>query len=45
MYSSREIVRALERRGFTRVSQRGSHLKLRKTTSEGVLTAIVPVGG
>ncbi|MCZ6535245.1 MAG: type II toxin-antitoxin system HicA family toxin [Chloroflexi bacterium] len=44
MYSSGQIVRTLERSGFTRVSQRGSHLKLRKTTEQGVLTAIVPMG-
>ncbi|MBI2164801.1 MAG: type II toxin-antitoxin system HicA family toxin [Chloroflexi bacterium] len=43
-YSSREVVRALERLGFERVSQRGSHLKLRRRTSEGTRTTIVKMG-
>ncbi|MBI4362381.1 MAG: type II toxin-antitoxin system HicA family toxin [Euryarchaeota archaeon] len=36
--SAREIIRALERAGFGQVSQRGSHIKLRR----GDRTAIVP---
>ncbi len=43
-YSSREVVHALERLGFLRVSQRGSHLKLRRQTSEGTRTVIVKMG-
>ncbi len=37
-----EVVRRLRAAGFTAVSQRGSHVKLRKHTPDGVLTTIVP---
>ena len=42
LYSSRAIVKILERYGFVFVSQKGSHIKLRKFTSIKTLTAIVP---
>lgn len=38
------MVRALERLGFQRVSQRGSHLKLRRPGVEGTRTVIVKAG-
>lgn len=38
--SGAEAVRALQQAGFQRVSQRGSHVKLRSPTSR---TAIVPL--
>ena len=38
----REVLRALQRAGFTRVSQRGSHIKLKKRTAQGELVVIVP---
>ncbi len=38
LYSSRQIVKVLRRKGFVFVSQRGSHIKFRKRT----LTIIVP---
>lgn len=41
--SSRQVIRALERVGFVRVSQRGSHVKLRRRTSESDTTVIVPL--
>ncbi|MBI4498990.1 MAG: type II toxin-antitoxin system HicA family toxin [Chloroflexi bacterium] len=41
--SGREVVRALERLGFGFVSQEGSHVKLRKRTSERTYTVIVPL--
>lgn len=41
LYSSREVIRALERAGFAYVSQRGSHVKYRKAGSP-TRTAIVP---
>lgn len=41
--SGRQVIRALERAGFTRVSQRGSHVKLRRQASEGERTVIVPL--
>jgi predicted RNA binding protein YcfA (HicA-like mRNA interferase family) len=43
LYSSDEIIKALERAGFTKVSQRGSHAKYRRV-GEPTLTVIVPAG-
>jgi predicted RNA binding protein YcfA (HicA-like mRNA interferase family) len=43
LYSSAEVIAGLERAGFIFVSQRGSHVKYRKTVSP-VLTVIVPAG-
>jgi predicted RNA binding protein YcfA (HicA-like mRNA interferase family) len=43
LYSSEQIVRTLEREGFLFVSQRGSHVKYRRTGSP-TLTVIVPAG-
>jgi predicted RNA binding protein YcfA (HicA-like mRNA interferase family) len=37
-----EVVRRLKAAGFEVASQRGSHVKLRKHTSEGTLTTVVP---
>ncbi|MEK7364039.1 MAG: type II toxin-antitoxin system HicA family toxin, partial [candidate division NC10 bacterium] len=37
-------MRALERMGFQQVSQRGSHLKLRRQTPERGYTVIVKMG-
>jgi predicted RNA binding protein YcfA (HicA-like mRNA interferase family) len=44
LYSSQQIVKTLEREGFTFVSQRGSHAKYRKTDSAVIFTVIVPAG-
>jgi predicted RNA binding protein YcfA (HicA-like mRNA interferase family) len=45
LYSSQEIVKALEREGFVYISQRGSHVKYRKTSSSIIIhTVIVPAG-
>jgi predicted RNA binding protein YcfA (HicA-like mRNA interferase family) len=43
LYSSREVIAALERNGFDFVSQRGSHVKYRKAGSP-TRTVIVPAG-
>lgn len=43
LYSSRQVIAALEREGFIFVSQRGSHVKYRKAGSP-VKTVIVPAG-
>lgn len=40
--SYREIKRKLEAAGFEVVSQKGSHVKFAKDTTEGKLTTIVP---
>lgn len=42
-YSSREIIKTLERLGFSFISQKGSHAKYRKT-DDATLTVIVPAG-
>ena len=33
IFKPREIIRALERNGYTQVSQKGSHIKFRKDSS------------
>ena len=41
LHSSKEILKVLEQKGFFFVSQKGSHLKYRKTGNP-TLTAIIP---
>jgi len=41
--SGEEAIRALERLGFTRVRQRGSHIVLKKQTAEGEVGCVVPL--
>ncbi len=41
LYSSKEIVKVLLRRGFIFISQKGSHQKYRKAGSK-TLTVIIP---
>jgi len=43
LYSSRQVIAALEREGFAFVAQRGSHAKYRKAGSPA-RTVIVPAG-
>lgn len=42
LYSAREILSALQRAGFSIVSQKGSHIKLAKSKKDKVYTVIVP---
>ncbi len=42
LYSARQIIRALQRLGFEVVSQKGSHIKLRKRVNGQVFSPIVP---
>ncbi len=42
LYSARAILSALQRTGFSVISQRGSHIKLHKRTEDKVFTVIVP---
>lgn len=42
LYSSAEIIKALQKQGFIYISQKGSHAKFRKTSGL-TLTVIVPV--
>jgi predicted RNA binding protein YcfA (HicA-like mRNA interferase family) len=44
LYSSQQVVKALEREGFAFVSQRGSHVKYRKAGASIIYTVIVPAG-
>ncbi len=41
--SGEEAIRALERLGFRRVRQRGSHVILKKETAQGSIGCVVPV--
>lgn len=41
LYSSDEIIKVLQKKGFVYIAQKGSHVKFRKTGSP-VLTVIVP---
>ncbi|HTX86797.1 MAG TPA: type II toxin-antitoxin system HicA family toxin [Candidatus Nanoarchaeia archaeon] len=43
LYSSSQIIKVLQSKGFIYISQKGSHAKFRKT-GKPVLTAIVPAG-
>jgi predicted RNA binding protein YcfA (HicA-like mRNA interferase family) len=43
LYSSRQVIAALEHEGFAFVAQRGSHVKYRKAGSPA-RTVIVPAG-
>ena len=40
-YSAREILRVLQQAGFEKVSQKGSHIKLRGLREGNLLTVIV----
>lgn len=42
LYSARVVLLALQRAGFSRVSQRGSHIKLFKREEDKIFTVIVP---
>ena len=41
--SGQEAIRALERLGFEKVRQRGSHVVLKKQTPKGALGCVVPL--
>ncbi len=41
LYSSRQIIKVLEQKGFIFISQKGSHIKYRKT-GKPTLTTIIP---
>lgn len=40
--SGRKVIRALERLGFVQIRQKGSHIILKRETSEGVTGCTVP---
>ncbi|HEY4510674.1 MAG TPA: type II toxin-antitoxin system HicA family toxin [Candidatus Paceibacterota bacterium] len=42
LYSSKQIIKALGVRGFVFVSQKGSHIKLRRKLKNTVFTVIIP---
>ncbi|HUV88753.1 MAG TPA: type II toxin-antitoxin system HicA family toxin [Anaerolineae bacterium] len=41
--SGEEAIRALERLGFVRIRQQGSHMVLKKKTPEGEVGCVVPL--
>ena len=41
--SGKETIRALERLGFKKVRQKGSHVVLKKETENGVIGCVVPL--
>jgi predicted RNA binding protein YcfA (HicA-like mRNA interferase family) len=41
--SGEEAIRALERLGFVRVRQRGSHVVLKRQTPQGAVGCVVPL--
>ncbi|MBN1114635.1 MAG: type II toxin-antitoxin system HicA family toxin [Oligoflexia bacterium] len=40
--SSRKLLSALKKLGFVEISQKGSHIKMRRITPRGIDTVIVP---
>ena len=42
LYSARVILKALQKAGFSIISQKGSHIKLFRRKGEKVFTVIVP---
>jgi len=44
LYSSRDIIKILQQKGFVYISQKGSHVKFRKNVKGSNLTVIVPAG-
>jgi predicted RNA binding protein YcfA (HicA-like mRNA interferase family) len=42
LYSAREIIKALKRAGFTEISQKGSHIKMRGVWRKKTQTIIIP---
>ena len=43
LYSAREVLKTLKRAGFSEISQKGSHVKLRGFWSGKLQTVIVPM--
>lgn len=43
LYSSSDAIKVLQKKGFVYISQKGSHVKLRKT-GNSTLTVIIPTG-
>jgi len=41
--TGQEAIRALQRLGFEKVRQRGSHVILKKETSEGAVGCVIPL--
>lgn len=42
LYSARQVIKALQRLRFTIISQKGSHIKLRRVIEGNIFTPIVP---
>jgi predicted RNA binding protein YcfA (HicA-like mRNA interferase family) len=42
LYSAKSVLKALKHAGFKKISQKGSHIKLRGISEGKILTVIVP---
>jgi predicted RNA binding protein YcfA (HicA-like mRNA interferase family) len=42
LYSSKQIIKVLQQKGFVYISQKGSHVKFRKYQKASALTVIAP---
>jgi len=42
IYKPKQIIKTLNKLGFSQVSQKGSHIKLEKQTPDGTRTVIIP---
>jgi len=42
LYSSRQVIKALNKLGFSKISQKGSHIKIRGIIEGKLQTAIIP---
>lgn len=42
LYSAKQVIKALQKAGFVKISQKGSHIKLRGLREGRLLTVIVP---
>jgi len=42
LYSAKQVIKGLKRLGFIKISQRGSHIKMRGVMKGEIRTAIIP---
>lgn len=40
--SGKEVIKALSKTGFVAIRQKGSHVILKRETTEGIITTVVP---
>lgn len=42
IYSAKDVIKTLQKAGFTKISQKGSHIKLKGIKNGRIVTAIIP---